>query len=105
MIARTRLTTLLALAGATASSVGAQGTPKEHRLPATPATVAYGYYWAEAKPVLRILCQMHRQWPVGAEQPEKVTPKPGRPTALLVVRDVNRKFDVVVPPARGGRGN
>lgn len=25
-----------------------------HQLPATPATVAYGYYWAEAKPVLRI---------------------------------------------------
>jgi acetamidase/formamidase len=28
--------------------------PKTHRLEATPATVAYGYYWAEAKPVLRI---------------------------------------------------
>ena len=27
---------------------------KIHRLPATPATVAYGYYWAQAKPVLRI---------------------------------------------------
>ena len=30
------------------------------------------------------------------------------PLELLVVgvvRDVNRKFDVVVPPARGGRGN
>src|SRR3989441_7026987 len=27
---------------------------KIHRLEATPATVAYGYYWAEAKPVLRI---------------------------------------------------
>jgi acetamidase/formamidase len=25
-----------------------------HRLPATPQTVAYGYYWGEAKPVLRI---------------------------------------------------
>ena len=25
-----------------------------HRLEATPATVAYGYYWSEAKPVLRI---------------------------------------------------
>ena len=25
-----------------------------HRLPATPQTVAYGYYWWEAKPVLRI---------------------------------------------------
>src|SRR5438874_8407544 len=29
-------------------------TPKTHRLEATPDTVAYGYYWAEAKPALRI---------------------------------------------------
>ncbi len=29
-------------------------TPKSHRLEATPATVAYGYYWSEARPVLRI---------------------------------------------------
>lgn len=28
--------------------------PKTHRLEATPTTVAYGYYWAEAKPALRI---------------------------------------------------
>jgi len=28
--------------------------PTTHRLLATPATVAYGYYWSEAKPVLRI---------------------------------------------------
>lgn len=28
--------------------------PKTHRLEATPSTVAYGYYWAEAAPVLRI---------------------------------------------------
>ena len=27
---------------------------KVHRLEATPATVAYGYYWSEAKPALRI---------------------------------------------------
>jgi acetamidase/formamidase len=33
--------------------LGAQ-SPKTHRLQATPSTVAYGYYWAEAKPVLRI---------------------------------------------------
>jgi acetamidase/formamidase len=32
----------------------AQVTPKTHRLEATPATVAYGYYWSEAKPALRI---------------------------------------------------
>src|SRR5881392_2060303 len=29
-------------------------TPKTHRLEATPSTVAYGYYWAGARPVLRI---------------------------------------------------
>jgi acetamidase/formamidase len=29
-------------------------SPKTHRLEATPSTVAYGYYWAEAKPALRI---------------------------------------------------
>jgi len=29
-------------------------TPKTHRLEATPATVAYGYYWSEAAPALRI---------------------------------------------------
>src|SRR6476646_8742992 len=29
-------------------------TPKTHRLEATPDSVAYGYYWAEAKPALRI---------------------------------------------------
>jgi len=28
--------------------------PKTHRLEATPTTVAYGYYWSDAKPVLRI---------------------------------------------------
>ena len=28
--------------------------PSTHRLEATPATVAYGYYWSETKPVLRI---------------------------------------------------
>lgn len=29
-------------------------TPRTHRLEATPATVAYGYYWSDAAPVLRI---------------------------------------------------
>ncbi len=28
--------------------------PKTHRLEATPETVAYGYYWSEAKPALRV---------------------------------------------------
>src|SRR6202008_1782076 len=33
---------------------GQTRTPKTPRLEATPATVAYGYYWSEAKPALRI---------------------------------------------------
>src|SRR5712664_616867 len=41
--------------GASVLVLGAQSrAPKTHRLEATPATVAYGYYWAEAKPALRI---------------------------------------------------
>jgi acetamidase/formamidase len=42
--------TLISLAAATAIA----HPPKTHRLEATPATVAYGYYWSEAPPVLRI---------------------------------------------------
>ena len=38
---------------AAATQASAQ-PPKTHRLEATPATVAYGYYWADAPPVLRI---------------------------------------------------
>jgi acetamidase/formamidase len=33
---------------------GQNVTSKTHRLEATPSTVAYGYYWAEAKPAVRI---------------------------------------------------
>src|SRR5881296_3276721 len=29
-------------------------SPKTHRLEATPSTVAYGYYWSDAKPAVRI---------------------------------------------------
>lgn len=36
-----------------AAAVSAEGQ-KTHRLEATPSTIAYGYYWSEAKPVLRI---------------------------------------------------
>jgi acetamidase/formamidase len=43
---------LLCLVSA-AAAVHAQ-SPRTHRLEATPETVAYGYYWSEAKPVLRI---------------------------------------------------
>src|ERR1044072_3815357 len=31
-----------------------QAAPRTHRLEVTPGTVAYGYYWSEAQPVLRI---------------------------------------------------
>ena len=37
-----------------AAVTNAFAAPKTHRLEATPATVAYGYYWADAPPVLRI---------------------------------------------------
>lgn len=36
------------------ASTAAAQSQKVHRLEATPATVAYGYYWSEAKPALRI---------------------------------------------------
>lgn len=36
-----------------AAALHAKG-PQTHRLEATPSTIAYGYYWSEAKPVLRI---------------------------------------------------
>jgi acetamidase/formamidase len=42
---------------AVALALGAGGmaqSPRTHRLEATPTTVAYGYYWSEAKPALRI---------------------------------------------------
>ena len=51
----------LALAAATllplglhAQSAPASGKPTKHTLMPTPETVAYGYYWSEAKPALRI---------------------------------------------------
>jgi acetamidase/formamidase len=48
---RARLGVLLAFG--VSVSAPAQ-TPTVHRLDATPATVAYGYYWSEAKPALRV---------------------------------------------------
>jgi acetamidase/formamidase len=41
--------------GLTASAaIRAEASPKTHRLEATPSTIAYGYYWSEAPPVLHI---------------------------------------------------
>ncbi len=52
---RHTLIATIAVAGIAAITLGAQTpTPKTYRLEATPSTVAYGYYWADAKPVLRI---------------------------------------------------
>ena len=51
--ARLALLGLTLAAGGLAPALTAQ-TPRTHRLEATPATVAYGYYWAEAAPVLRV---------------------------------------------------
>ncbi len=46
---------MLALSCAVAAgAVLVAQTPRTHRLEATPATVAYGHYWSEMKPVLTI---------------------------------------------------
>lgn len=34
--------------------LGSAGAQTVHRLPATPSTVAYGYYWSEAKPAIHV---------------------------------------------------
>ena len=44
----------VSLALLVASGTTAAQTPRVHRLPATPQTVAYGHYWSESKPVLTI---------------------------------------------------
>jgi acetamidase/formamidase len=43
-----------ALAVACTGSSALAQTPTVHQLPATPSTVAYGYYWSEAKPAIRV---------------------------------------------------
>jgi len=45
---------LPALLLAAAQPIAAQSSTHRHHLPATPATVAWGYYSADAKPVLRV---------------------------------------------------
>src|SRR5579864_5725178 len=44
----------LALAAATTTLAAHGKPPVTHRLEATPSTIAYGYYWSEAAPALRI---------------------------------------------------
>ena len=46
--------TLLVLATIGLAAPAAAQRPTKHRLMPTPETVAYGYYWSEAKPVLHI---------------------------------------------------
>jgi acetamidase/formamidase len=46
-----RIASTILLVGA---SIASAQSPKIHHLEATPTTVAYGYYWSEAKPALRI---------------------------------------------------
>ena len=50
---RTHAAALAALLASVAVPLTAQ-TARTHRLEATPSTIAYGYYWSEAKPALRI---------------------------------------------------
>jgi acetamidase/formamidase len=45
---------LLLLSASLAGQRAGDPSPRIHRLEATPDTVAYGYYWADAKPALRI---------------------------------------------------
>ncbi len=55
MAAMKKITVAVSFIAALSLSAGASAhPPKTHRLEATPATVAYGYYWADAPPVLRI---------------------------------------------------
>src|ERR1035437_8908282 len=48
---------LLLLSASLAGQRAGDPSPRIHRLEATPDTVAYGYYWADAKPALRIASQ------------------------------------------------
>jgi len=57
MARRSGLAEIVVTAAAAAASIALAAQtrgPRTHRLEATPATVAYGYYWADARPVLRI---------------------------------------------------
>ncbi|HEX4915913.1 MAG TPA: acetamidase/formamidase family protein [Vicinamibacterales bacterium] len=49
-----RLRALTICAMCAAAPLADAQSPRTHRLEATPATVAYGHYWAETKPVLTI---------------------------------------------------
>jgi acetamidase/formamidase len=50
----TKIAAVLLSCAGVVTLAGQTRAPKTHRLEATPATVAVGYYWSEAKPALRI---------------------------------------------------
>jgi acetamidase/formamidase len=55
LLRATAIATAIAAATATPTRPAESApAPQTHRLEATPATVAYGYYWSQATPVLRI---------------------------------------------------
>ena len=79
------LTRLTLAAAIVAAPLAHAQSPRVHQLPATPATVAYGYYWSDAKPALRVQSgdlidveTMLTNSPVGLERmgvkPEDVPP-------------------------------
>src|SRR5262249_9183550 len=54
-ITKTAIAALAAVYFTAPPSLQAQKrAPQTHRLEATPSSIAYGYYWSEAKPALRI---------------------------------------------------
>jgi acetamidase/formamidase len=51
---RISISSPLVLAALSLAVAARAQSPRVHQLPATPATVAYGYYWSEAKPAIRV---------------------------------------------------
>jgi acetamidase/formamidase len=51
---KTHVVACIGIAAFAATLAAHAHPPRTHRLEATPTTVAYGYYWSEAPPVLRI---------------------------------------------------
>ena len=49
-----RLQLILSFATVALAATASAQNAKVHQLPATPSTVAYGYYWSEAKPAIRV---------------------------------------------------
>ena len=54
MLCCMRLHIIVSIALTAVSTAALAQTPTVHQLPATPTTVAYGYYWAGAKPAIHV---------------------------------------------------